>query len=123
MASEIHSATAGADGLRDYQDVAAGFSLDALAGTLAGSLNQGLNACVECCDRHVGPAASLTIGKPMTGAAPSSPSPSSRPFRPVKSVAKLRLLRGNFATGVAEQFQPAAARAKNSGVSRKMGAQ
>ena len=38
----------------DYFAEAAGFRVDALAATLAGSLETGLNACVECCDRHAG---------------------------------------------------------------------
>lgn len=36
-----------------YSDVAAQFSLQAEAARLAGDLDGGLNACVECCDRHV----------------------------------------------------------------------
>ncbi|GHD05858.1 AMP-binding protein [Tianweitania populi] len=37
-----------------YEDVLAGFSADDLASTLQGNLEGGINACVECCDRHVG---------------------------------------------------------------------
>ncbi|CAH2600724.1 Acetyl-coenzyme A synthetase [Rhodovastum atsumiense] len=36
----------------DYQDAVAAFRLQALAASLRGSLETGLNACVECCDRH-----------------------------------------------------------------------
>ena len=36
----------------DYHAEVAGFRLEALAATLAGSLEHGLNACIECCDRH-----------------------------------------------------------------------
>ena len=37
-----------------YQDAVARFSIrDAMAG-LRGDLETGLNACVECCDRHAG---------------------------------------------------------------------
>ena len=37
-----------------YQDAVARFSIrDAMAG-LRGDLETGLNACVECCDRHTG---------------------------------------------------------------------
>lgn len=36
----------------DYHAEAAGFRREALAATLQGSLETGLNACVECCDRH-----------------------------------------------------------------------
>ncbi len=39
-------------GVPDYHTEAAGFRLEALAATLQGSLETGLNACVECCDRH-----------------------------------------------------------------------
>ena len=38
-----------------YEEAIAKFSRDALAATLAGDLTQGLNACVECCDRHAAP--------------------------------------------------------------------
>jgi acetyl-CoA synthetase len=41
-----------ADGVVDYAEAAANFSLETLAATLHGSLDS-LNACVECCDRHV----------------------------------------------------------------------
>jgi acetyl-CoA synthetase len=41
-----------ADGLLDYAEAAANFSLEKLAASLNGSLDS-LNACVECCDRHV----------------------------------------------------------------------
>ena len=38
--------------MRSYDDVSHNFSADLLAKeVLSGSLNQGLNACVECCDR------------------------------------------------------------------------
>ena len=42
-----------ANGLVDYAEAIANFSLDGLAAKLHGSLETGLNACVECCDRHV----------------------------------------------------------------------
>jgi acetyl-CoA synthetase len=42
-------------GLHSYDEAIARFSREALAGTLAGDLNRGLNACVECCDRHAEP--------------------------------------------------------------------
>ena len=42
-----------ANGLADYAEAIANFSLDGLAAKLHGSLETGLNACVECCDRHV----------------------------------------------------------------------
>lgn len=38
----------------DYQATLAGFSLEAAAARLAGDLATGINACVECCDRHCG---------------------------------------------------------------------
>ena len=38
-----------------YQDFAAGFSAAAIEAQLAGRLEGGVNACVECCDRHVQP--------------------------------------------------------------------
>ncbi|MBS9719762.1 AMP-binding protein [Tianweitania sp. BSSL-BM11] len=37
-----------------YEDVVSRFSADELAATLQGDLEHGINACVECCDRHVG---------------------------------------------------------------------
>ncbi|KVN38543.1 AMP-binding protein [Burkholderia pyrrocinia] len=36
-----------------YADALAGFSVEAAAARLHGDLARGLNACVECCDRHV----------------------------------------------------------------------
>jgi len=36
-----------------YQDAVRKFRLDELAASLSGNLEKGLNACVECCDRHV----------------------------------------------------------------------
>lgn len=36
----------------DYADAVANFSLDAVAALLDGDLDTGVNACVECCDRH-----------------------------------------------------------------------
>jgi acetyl-CoA synthetase len=38
-----------------YEEAIAGFSRKALEATLAGDLAHGLNACVECCDRHAAP--------------------------------------------------------------------
>ncbi len=38
-----------------YQDFSAGFSAAAIEAQLAGRLEGGVNACVECCDRHVQP--------------------------------------------------------------------
>ncbi|KVQ49150.1 AMP-binding protein [Burkholderia territorii] len=35
-----------------YADAVAGFRIETAAATLYGDLEQGLNACVECCDRH-----------------------------------------------------------------------
>jgi acetyl-CoA synthetase len=37
-----------------YEDVLNGFRLEDLAATLSGDLANGINACVECCDRHTG---------------------------------------------------------------------
>lgn len=51
-------AEAGAGGTPDiprYQDFAAGFSAEQIEALLAGSLEHGLNACIECCDRHAQP--------------------------------------------------------------------
>ncbi|MDE3123124.1 MAG: AMP-binding protein, partial [Paracoccaceae bacterium] len=41
--------------VRSYDAAVAGFSLAEAEARLAGSLDGGLNACVECCDRHVAP--------------------------------------------------------------------
>ncbi|WP_423191790.1 hypothetical protein [Burkholderia vietnamiensis] len=35
-----------------YADAVAGFRIETAAAQLHGDLEQGLNACVECCDRH-----------------------------------------------------------------------
>ena len=40
---------------RAYDAAVAGFNLAALEATLTGRRDAGLNACVECCDRHVAP--------------------------------------------------------------------
>ena len=40
---------------RPYDAAVAGFSLAEAEARLSGSLDGGLNACVECCDRHVAP--------------------------------------------------------------------
>ena len=37
-----------------YADAYAGFHLDQARARLSGDLETGLNACVECCDRHCG---------------------------------------------------------------------
>lgn len=37
-----------------YQDAVAGFRIEQALSRLQGSLDQGINACVECCDRHCG---------------------------------------------------------------------
>jgi acetyl-CoA synthetase len=44
-----------ASGLMDYAGAIANFSLEGLAAKLQGSLETGLNACIECCDRHAAP--------------------------------------------------------------------
>ena len=38
-----------------YEDHIAAFRLEDLASHLSGDLDAGINACVECCDRHVAP--------------------------------------------------------------------
>jgi acetyl-CoA synthetase len=52
MARDPHSQSFDSDAPRHYRDAVAGFDLNALAATLAGSLAGGINACVECCDRY-----------------------------------------------------------------------
>ena len=37
----------------DHADAVAGFRFDALSAQLQGDLESGVNACVECCDRHL----------------------------------------------------------------------
>lgn len=39
---------------RDYETAVSEFRLDDAIANLAGDLDKGINACVECCDRHVG---------------------------------------------------------------------
>ncbi|MEN8503555.1 MULTISPECIES: acyl-CoA synthetase [Paraburkholderia] len=41
------------DAIPAYADAIAGFNIAAVAACLDGDLETGLNACVECCDRHV----------------------------------------------------------------------
>ncbi len=38
-----------------YEEHMAAFRLENLAGHLSGDLTTGINACVECCDRHIAP--------------------------------------------------------------------
>jgi len=45
--------------MTDHETASAAFRLETLAATLHGSLDDGLNACVECCDRH--PATALAL--------------------------------------------------------------
>ena len=52
MAEDSCGGTAGGPG---YDDFVAGFSAAQIETQLAGSLEHGLNACIECCDRHVAP--------------------------------------------------------------------
>ena len=42
------------DGRPRYEDAVAGFSIEAARTALSGDLQSGVNACVECCDRHCG---------------------------------------------------------------------
>jgi len=48
------AATAAA-GIPDYAQFYADFSADSIAAELSGNLQTGINACVECCDRHATP--------------------------------------------------------------------
>ncbi len=41
--------------LRAYDAHKANFRVEDIAARLSGNLDSGINACVECCDRHVGP--------------------------------------------------------------------
>ncbi len=50
-----------------YQDFAAGFSAAAIEAELAGRLEGGLNACVECCDRHVRPGRAALVWENKDG--------------------------------------------------------
>ena len=43
----------------DYRTAYAGFSLAALEEELAGDLSEGINVCIEACDRHDGDAVAL----------------------------------------------------------------
>lgn len=40
--------------VRDYREAYDSFDIDQMNGTLAGDPDSGINACIECCDRHVG---------------------------------------------------------------------
>jgi acetyl-CoA synthetase len=48
MAKECHTAP-----LMDYAEAASSFRIEDIEAELQGSLEHGINACVECCDRHV----------------------------------------------------------------------
>lgn len=51
-----------------YDDFIAGFSAARIETRLAGSLEGGLNACVECCDRHVGSGGVALVWESSDGA-------------------------------------------------------
>jgi hypothetical protein len=51
--SDTGSGVAGS--IPTYGDFTAGFSAAAIEAQLTGSLDRGMNACVECCDRHAQP--------------------------------------------------------------------
>jgi hypothetical protein len=42
-------------GHTSYEEAIAGFSRQSLEATLAGDLEHGVNACIECCNRHASP--------------------------------------------------------------------
>lgn len=48
----LDTGSGGAGSIPAYEDFVAGFSSAAIEAELAGRLGRGLNACVECCDRH-----------------------------------------------------------------------
>ena len=48
------TATSGGRARPGYHDAVARFSIDEAMTMLRGDLQTGLNACVECCDRHTG---------------------------------------------------------------------
>lgn len=54
MSSDFPTAAA-AQAVPDYARFYADFKLDSVAAELAGNLQTGINACVECCDRHATP--------------------------------------------------------------------
>ncbi|SEE92476.1 acetyl-CoA synthetase [Burkholderia sp. WP9] len=43
------------ESLTAYADAREGFRVEDMAAALEGSLEDGINACIECCDRHVAP--------------------------------------------------------------------
>jgi acetyl-CoA synthetase len=43
-----------AEPVPNYEDFIANFSVAEVEATLSGDLDRGLNACIECCDRHAG---------------------------------------------------------------------
>ncbi|MCF1504619.1 acyl-CoA synthetase [Afifella sp. H1R] len=47
------AAPSGSEDRDDYADAIANFRLDDITKLLSGDLETGINACVECCDRHV----------------------------------------------------------------------
>ena len=59
-----------ANGLMDYAEAIAKFSLEGLAAKLHGSLETGLNACIECCDRHAAPGREFTHSAMPRGLCP-----------------------------------------------------
>lgn len=49
------SSSGGAAGVPSYDEFVAGFSAAQIEAVLAGNLEHGLNACIECCDRYATP--------------------------------------------------------------------
>ena len=64
-----------------YEEAIAGFSRQALEAALAGDLARGLNACVECCDRHASPGRIALRWRSHDGREGSSRSANSRSAR------------------------------------------
>ncbi len=53
-----------------YEERVAAFSFESIAAHLSGDLRNGVNACVECCDRHVAPGRVALEWEARTDAAP-----------------------------------------------------
>ena len=72
--SDTRSGAAAA--IPSYDDFTAEFTAAQVEAKLAGSLERGLNACVECCDRHAQSGRVALFWETRTAAARPSPSPS-----------------------------------------------
>ena len=78
-----------ANDLMDYAEATANFSLEGLSAKLQGNLETGLNACIECCDRHVVPGRVALNWESQDGRRETYSSRNAGAFRALRKSARL----------------------------------